>query len=128
MNTGMRRPSRKPVGRAGPGILQADGKSGPVLRENPSLSPEQRKKAPEPDDLFRVVIIDNDHNTYQEVIDICMLALGVDFQHAYRIALAVDNNGEAEVAHAGREDAQEIARVIRSIGIEVRVLPISNAQ
>ena len=71
--------------------------------------------------------MDNDHNTYDEVISICMQALGVDYLHAYRIALAVDNNGEAEVAQASRSEADQIAGVIRTIGIEVRVLPMGGA-
>ncbi len=82
---------------------------------------------PPSEGLYRVVIIDNDHNTYEQVILICMEALGVDYMHAYRIALAVDNNGEAEVAQAPQPEAERIADIIRTIGIEVRVLPVGTA-
>lgn len=91
-------------------------------RENPTASNPLKK--PGPQGLHRVLIYDNDLNTYQEVIDICMLALGVGIKTALQIALAVDYNGEAEVAHAPKDEAERIAGVIRGIGIEVRVLPI----
>lgn len=55
-----------------------------------------------------------------------MEALGVDFLHAYRIASAVDNNGEAEVAQAERAEADRIAGIIRKIGIEVQVRPLGS--
>ena len=96
----------------------------PLLRENPNAVP-QRPVPPTGPELFAVVIIDNDHNTYQQVIDICIEALGVDFDHAYRIALAIDNNGEAEVLHAPRAEAERVADVIRTIGIEVQLRPTS---
>lgn len=99
------------------------------LLENPASSPfpefqKQEKENPsDREEHYRVVIMDNDYNTYQEVIDICMLALGVDFDHAMKIALAVDHNGRAEVFEGSLEDAREIAGIISRIGIEVQVLP-----
>ncbi|MBE7438456.1 MAG: ATP-dependent Clp protease adaptor ClpS [Spirochaetales bacterium] len=99
-------------------------RSGPAtLRENPAYS--RTEVFPEKEnELYAVVIIDNDHNTYQQVIDICMKALGCDFQHAFSIALAVDNNGEAEVLRAPLDEARRIASIIETIGIEVRLLPL----
>ena len=96
----------------------------PRCRTNPGAAGHPQS-LPVPDDLFRVVIIDNDHNTYDQVISVCIQALGVDYLHAYRIALAVDNNGEAEVARASQTEAERIAGLIRTIGIEVRVLPVT---
>ena len=92
----------------------------PILRENPAGEPGLD---PRPSDLFRVQIIDNDHNTYEEVMEVCVLALGVDRPEAFRIALSVDNNGSADVLLAPRAEAERVANVIRGIGIEVRVLP-----
>ncbi len=92
-----------------------------ICRESSSVSHPALK--PEISGGFRVVIIDNNVNTYQEVIEICMIALGVDFDHAYKIALAVDHNGEADVFHGTRSESEEIASVIRTIGIEVQILP-----
>ncbi|MBI41427.1 MAG: hypothetical protein CMF59_17680 [Leptospiraceae bacterium] len=84
----------------------------------------QGQEQKQPERLFRVLIIDNDYNTYEQVIRVCMKALGVGFEEALQIALAVDNNGEAEVFHGDEASAAAVADVIRSIGIEVRVEPL----
>jgi len=72
-------------------------------------------------DLYEVRIIDNDHNTYQEVIEISMIALGVSQEEAFAIAWEVDHRGSCAVARAPRETAEAVADVIRIIGIEVQV-------
>ena len=96
-----------------------------MARQNPGHSlPNADKK---PHRLFRVVIIDNDTNTYDEVIAICMQALSIGFDEAFQIALAVDNNGKAEVFHGDEASAFRVAEVIRTIGIEVRVEPLDAA-
>lgn len=77
--------------------------------------------------LYEVKIIDNDHNTYQEVMQITMLALGVQQEQAFAIAWEVDHFGSCVVAHAPKEEAEEIAGLIRTIGIEVHVNPINQA-
>ncbi|MFH1117525.1 MAG: ATP-dependent Clp protease adaptor ClpS [Pseudomonadota bacterium] len=76
-------------------------------------------------DLCEVRIIDNDHNTYQEVMDITMLALGLDPEQAFAVAWEVDHRGFCVVAHAPGEEAEALASVIRTIGIEVQVNPVS---
>ncbi|AFM25284.1 ATP-dependent Clp protease adaptor ClpS [Desulfomonile tiedjei] len=76
------------------------------------------------EELFEIRIIDNDHNTYREVMDITMIALGVTEEQAFSIAWEVDHLGSCVVAHAHKEDAEELARIIRVIGIEVQVNPI----
>jgi ATP-dependent Clp protease adapter protein ClpS len=77
--------------------------------------------------LYEVRIIDNDHNTYQEVMQITMLALGVQQGQAFAIAWEVDHLGSCVVAHAPKEEAEETAGLIRTIGIEVQVNPINHA-
>ncbi|MBI5571993.1 MAG: ATP-dependent Clp protease adaptor ClpS [Desulfomonile tiedjei] len=72
-------------------------------------------------DLYEVRIIDNDHNTYQEVIEISMIALGVSEEEAFAIAWEVDHSGSCAVARAPRDTAEAVADVIRMIGIEVQV-------
>ena len=74
---------------------------------------------------YEVRIIDNDYNTYQEVMDITMLALGIDSEEAFSVAWEVDHRGYCVVAHAPREEAESLANIIRTIGIEVQVNPIS---
>ncbi len=99
----------------------------PRLRQNPSSKPEGffQKKSQNESDFFRVVIIDNEHNTYQEVIDICMKALGITIQEAFQIALAVDNNGFAEVFEAPYEEALRVGKIIEQIGIEVQIRSVT---
>jgi len=72
---------------------------------------------------FLVVILDNNTNTYEQVIKVCMDALGITYREAFQIAVAVDNNGRAEVFQGTRDHAEAVATIIRTIGIEVLVIP-----
>jgi len=108
--------------------------SGPVLfytsRRLPHVSVPGRSGEDESGDaeaLYEVRIIDNDHNTYQEVMQITMLAPGVQQEQAFAIAWEVDHLGSCVVAHAPKEKAEEMAGLIRTIGIEVQVNPINQA-
>lgn len=86
--------------------------------------PEKPSGEDEPSDadkLYEVRIIDNDYNTYQEVMDVCMVALGVTVEEAYGIAWDVDHLGSRVVALAPLEQAEAVADVIRTIGIDVQV-------
>ncbi len=75
--------------------------------------------------LHEVRIIDNDYNTYQEVMEITMVALGLDEEQAFAVAWEVDHCGSCVVAVASRDEAEGIADMIRVIGIEVQVNPVS---
>ena len=48
-------------------------------------------KVLEVSELYEVRIIDNDYNTYQQVMDISMLALAVSEDEAFAIAWEVDH-------------------------------------
>ncbi len=72
-------------------------------------------------EIYEVRVIDNDHNTYQQVIDITMIALGINEDDAFAIAWEVDHIGYCVVAQGDHDHAEAIAAVIRSIGIEVQV-------
>lgn len=78
------------------------------------------------EELFEIRIMDNDHNTYREVMDITMIALGLTEEQAFAVAWEVDHLGSCVVAHAPKDDAEELARIIRAIGIEVQVNPIDS--
>jgi ATP-dependent Clp protease adapter protein ClpS len=115
------------------GPLHGDS-SFPVLfytgRRLPHVSIPGRSREDDSGDaeaLYEVRIIDNDHNTYQEVMQITILALGVEQEQAFAIAWEVDHLGSCVVAHAPKEEAEEIAGLIRTIGIEVQVNPINQA-
>jgi ATP-dependent Clp protease adapter protein ClpS len=84
---------------------------------------------PDSEDLYEVRIMDNDHNTYGEVMQITMQALDISEEKAFAIAWEVDHMGSCVVAQGPYEAAEAIAQVIRTIGIEVQVNPIepSNA-
>ena len=66
-------------------------------------------------------IIDNDFNTYQQVMDVSMLALGISEDEAFAIAWEVDHSGYCVVAHGPYDQAEAVAATIRTIGIEVQV-------
>jgi ATP-dependent Clp protease adapter protein ClpS len=85
------------------------------------------KDSPDDEDLYEVRIIDNDHNTYQEVIEVTMLALGIDQEHAFAVAWEVDHLGSCAVAQGPYEAAQGVANLIRTIGIEVQVNPVNRS-
>lgn len=105
-----------------------DGRSGelscytsrsvPPVRFEPDPSDE---KSENPEDLYEVRIIDNDVNTYGEVIQIAMASLGISEDLAFAVAWEVDHAGSCVVAHAERDQAEAIASMIRTIGIEVQV-------
>lgn len=79
------------------------------------------KGSHEVSELYEVRIIDNDYNTYQEVIDVSMLALGVGEDEAFAIAWEVDHEGFCVVAQGPYDEAEAVADSIRTIGIEVQV-------
>jgi ATP-dependent Clp protease adapter protein ClpS len=71
--------------------------------------------------LYEVRIIDNDYNTYQEVMEVSMLALDLTEDRAFAVAWEVDHRGSCVVAHVPHAEAEAIADIIRTIGIEVEV-------
>ncbi len=95
------------------------------LRENPSARLQRPPESERQSCLYRVRIIDNDTNTYSQVIDICMEALNISWQEGFHIALAVDNNGFADVFEGSLPEAEAVASVIRRIGITVEILQIT---
>lgn len=90
----------------------------------PAAAPEQ---TPETIDStggsgYIVVVYDNDHNTYEEVTGILMQATGCPLEEAEMETWEVDNLGKSVVHHAGREECERAAAVIRTIGIRVEVV------
>ena len=90
------------------------------------MSPDREDPNSRDEELYEVRIIDNDYNTYSEVIQITALALGISEESAFAVAWEVDHNGFCVVAHAPKGEADRVAEIIRLIGIEVQVNPISN--
>ncbi len=92
------------------------------------LPPEKEDDSDDKGALYEVRIIDNDYNTYQEVMNVSMVALNITEEDAYAIAWEVDHMGSCVVAHAPWETAQAIANIIRTIGIEVQVNPVRGTE
>ena len=80
-----------------------------------------RGESSEGKELHEVRIIDNDYNTYREVMDITMLALGISEEQAFAVAWEVDHRGSCVVAVGPYPEAEMVANIIRTIGIEVQV-------
>jgi ATP-dependent Clp protease adapter protein ClpS len=95
----------------------------PPVRIDPESSDE---KSEDPEDLYEVRIIDNEVNTYGEVMQITMASLGISEDLAFEVAWEVDHAGSCVVAHAPYRQAEAIASMIRTIGIEVQVNRIEN--
>jgi len=77
------------------------------------------------EDLYEVRIIDNEYNTYAEVMQITMEALGIGEEMAFAIAWEVDHVGSCAVAQGQYAEAEAVAQIIRTIGIEVQVNPVA---
>jgi ATP-dependent Clp protease adaptor protein ClpS len=68
-----------------------------------------------------VVVFNNEHNTYLEVISILMQATGCTLEEAEIETWEVDHLGQSTVHHGGQEECERVAAVIRTIGIQVEV-------
>ncbi len=84
---------------------------------------EQDGERPHSEPLFGVEVLDNAVNTYEEVIAVCLQALPVTAEEAFRMAYTIDQQGRCVVCVAPREQAEQTAQTIRTIGIDVCVSP-----
>jgi len=71
---------------------------------------------------FIVIVYDNDHNTWEEVILILQKATGCTLEEAQIETWEVDNLGKSVVHHGSREECDRAAGIIRTIGIRVEVV------
>ncbi len=100
--------------------------SGRVVSPLRPRNNDNADESKESDGLYEVRIIDNDYNTYREVMDITMEALGITEDDAFAVAWEVDHVGSCVVAQAPKAEADGIAGTIRTIGIEVQVNPVES--
>lgn len=68
-----------------------------------------------------VTVFDNDHNTYEQVMAILMIATGCTAEEAYMEAWEIDHLGKSVVHYACEQECREAAEVISKIGIRVTV-------
>jgi len=72
-------------------------------------------------DFWVVTVFNNDHNTWDEVVDILMKATGCGIDEAEMETWEIDNLGKSVVHHGDKDECEGVAEVIREIGIEVKV-------
>jgi ATP-dependent Clp protease adapter protein ClpS len=71
---------------------------------------------------FLVIVYDNDKNTWDQVVGILQKATGCTLEEAEIETWEVDNLGKSVVHHAGQEECERAAGIIRTIGIRVEVV------
>jgi ATP-dependent Clp protease adapter protein ClpS len=74
------------------------------------------------DGHFIVVVYDNDRNTFDQVITVLMQATGCSLREAEMETWEVHHLGRSVVHHGSRDDCEQAAMVIATIGIRVEVL------
>ena len=73
-------------------------------------------------DGYIVIVYNNDHNTYAEVISILMQATACTQEEAEIETWEIDHLGQSVVHHGAQEECERVAAVIRTIGIHVEVI------
>ncbi len=68
-----------------------------------------------------VTVYNNEHNTYEEVMTVLILATHCDEQEAWIETWEIDHLGQSVVHQAGQEECAQVASIISSIGIRVEV-------
>jgi ATP-dependent Clp protease adapter protein ClpS len=70
-----------------------------------------------------VVIFNNDTNSIDQVIEILMRATGCDAQEAYIETWEAHTYGKAPVHFSSRDECEQAAAIISSIGVATEVAP-----
>lgn len=68
-----------------------------------------------------VTVYDNDHNTWDEVINILMAATGCGLEEAEIETWEIDHLGKSVVHHGQKAECDDAAGIIAKIGIRVEV-------
>jgi len=72
-------------------------------------------------DGWIVTVYNNEHNTYDEVLMILMIATNCDAEEAYIETWEIDHLGKSVVHRAAESECQSVASIISTIGIQVEV-------
>lgn len=88
----------------------------------PDLKPTQ-EPAPLYEGRYKVVIYNNDHTEYSEVVRILMAATGCDLEEAAIETWEAHTFGHADVHFAEEHVCHEVATVIAGIGVRTSVQP-----
>jgi len=68
-----------------------------------------------------VTVFNNDHNTYDEVIMILLVATECSMEEAEIETWEIDHLGKSVVHHGSESECHDVAKVISTIGIRVEV-------
>lgn len=68
-----------------------------------------------------VTVFNNEHNTYEEVIDILRRATSCSFEEAHTETWEIDHLGLSVVHHGSETECNRAAEIIATIGIDVKV-------
>lgn len=68
-----------------------------------------------------VIVFNNDHNTFEEVITILQKATGCGLEEAQMETWEVHHLGKSLVHHGNRSECEQAASIIQTIGIQVSV-------
>ena len=68
-----------------------------------------------------VIVYDNDHNTFEQVIEILQKATGCSLEEARMETWEVHHLGRSLVHHGDQPECERAAEIIRTIGIRVAV-------
>ncbi len=71
-----------------------------------------------------VIVFDNDHNTWDQVISILMLATECAQEEAEMETWEVHHLGKSLVHHGSEEECEKVAKVIKTIGIRVEIAQV----
>jgi len=78
----------------------------------------------ESDNLYWVVVFNNEYNTFEEVAHIIQRAISCSQELAEHISWEIHNKGKSKVMIAPYDDAKKAANIIGTIGIKVIVSSI----
>lgn len=68
-----------------------------------------------------ITVFNNDTNTYDEVIEVLMIATACSEEEAYIETWEIDHLGHSVVHRAAEDECHTAAAIIAQIGIRVRV-------
>jgi ATP-dependent Clp protease adapter protein ClpS len=71
-----------------------------------------------------VIVFDNDHNTWEQVISILMLATECTLEEAEMETWEVHHLGKSLVHHGSEAECEKVAEIIRTIGIRVETAQV----
>ena len=84
-------------------------------------APEIRLDTTNHGEHWIVTVYNNEYNTWDEVVNILMIATGCSEDEADMETWEVDNLGKSVVHHGGQEVCETAAEIIAQIGIRVEV-------